>query len=366
MFDLSQAPYRDYKQALNALRSGTQERARFGHQSAHTPERATHDANELERERLAHMLLLFGVASDVGLIRFLLDAEICARCTDSFQGAGDTLSILSLLLVELGDGEPADLLRFWRAKRANFDTNAGGYDIEFLFCQYTPERVFELLAEQDPQAQQDLMARYDPREILEDLPRWRRSLTRRYPRRVEQLADYAEDWAETFGDPDAQLNFGLQNAQTPDERARLYQRLQRHPEALREWRLVAEEADSAWDQASALRSAMECAAQAGIETTTEARALDDLRHQIPNWNGLGLGRMSTQACYALAATARSTQTGGSLWATARSWHADLDSFTLVGLKTALQAAELWGSTRDQQALQAAHDAEHTRIYGGEE
>lgn len=366
MFDLNAPPYRDYKEALEALRSGAQERSRFAYQAAHSPERAKHDANELERERLAHMLLLFGVASDVELIRFLLDAEISARATDSFQGAGDTLSILSLLLVEFGEEDTADLPRFWQAKQANFDTFAGGYDIEFLFCQHPPERVFALLAEQDPESAESLKKRYDPTQLVEDLPRWRRSLTRRYPRRVEQLVpDFAEDWAETFGDLDAELNFGLQNAQTPEARARLYQRLERAPEALREWRLAAEEADSDWDQASALRSAMECAANAGIETKGEAQRLDQLRHQIPNWNGLGLGRMSTHACFALAAVAQTPEIGEELWARARSWQADLDSFTLVGLEAALQAAELWGTPLDQQALRTAHDAEHARIYGKE-
>lgn len=363
MLDLNQPPYARYREALDRLRRDPQTWPEFGYQAAHTPERAHHDAQESERERIAHMLLLFGVTSDAGLIRFLLDSEIQARRADSFQGAGDTLCILSLLLVELGDGDSADLLRFWAAKRANFDTFAGGYDIAFLFCQQPPEQVLALLQAQAPDALEALK-RYDPEEIVEGLPRWRRSLSRRYPRQQAQLIpDYAESWAETFGDRAAELHFGLQRAQTPADRARLYARVDQHGDAHLAWREAAEQADTPWDQASALHSAMVSAALAGHETVEEAQILDRLRHEIPNWAGLGIGRMSTQACFALAAAAQSPEPGRTLWRTARSWQADLESFTLVGLRDALKAAALWGSPEDIQALQQAHDAEHARIYG---
>jgi hypothetical protein len=366
MLEMTQPPYKQYSEALDALRRGARERTSFGYLAAHTQERGHHDVNERERERLTHMLLLFGVASDVALIRFLLDAEICARARDSFQGAGDSLSILSMLLVEFGDGDPADLLRFWQAKSANFDTAAGGYDIEFVFCQHPVPQVLEILEAHDPQARAQLEARYDPQDIVEDLERWRAALPRHYPRDPAQLEPhFAESWAETFGDTEGQLRFGLGNATTPKDRAYLYRRLERHADALQAWREVAETAASDWDRASALNSAIEAAALAGIESITEVRTLDTLRHKVPNWGGLGIGRMSTHACFSLAAAARTPEIGEELWARARSWQADLESFTLVGLQAALEAADLWGSPQDREALQAAYDQEHQRIYGEE-
>ena len=366
MLDLSQPPYRQYTEAMREARNSELTRARFSYQHAHTEERGDHDANALDRERLTHILLLFALASDVELIRFLLDQEICARARGSSQGAGDTLTILSLLLVKHGDGDPADLLRFWRAKQANFDTSAGGYDIEFVFCQHPVARVLEVLDAHDPEASAQLEARYDPADIVEDLERWRASLTRRYPRSPAELVGiHAESWADTFGDTEGQLRFGLLNASGPRDRAALYRRLERHADALEAWREVADTAESDWDRASALNRAIEAAALASVETTSEVRTLNTLRHQVPNWGGLGIGRMSTQACFSLAAAAHTPEIGEELWATARSWQADLRSFTLLGLRTALQAAQRWGAPEDREALEAAIDVEHRRIYGEE-
>ncbi len=363
MFDLERPPYRDTLQALKQARTSPGTWSRFAYRAAHSAERADHDRNEAARWRLAHMLLLFGVASDVALVRFLLDAEIQARRTDSFQGAGDALTILSLLLVEWGQGETADLVRFWRAKRANFDTYAGGYDIDFVFCQHPPEQVFAHLAQDDPDAMAS-MKRYDPAQILAGLPRWRRALRRRYPRSAAELVpDHAQAWAEAFGDTKAELHYGLQQAQTPADRARLYARLGHPSEALSAWREAAERAESPWDEASALRSAIVCAAQAGVETLEEVQRLDALRGEIPNWGEVGLGRMATQACFSLAAACKTPAHGQALWRTARSWQAELTSFTLVGLRAAQDAAALWGTPEEQGAIQAAHDAEHARIYG---
>lgn len=363
MLDLDRPPYRDYVQLLDALRRSDDVWPLVAYEEHHTAERGTHDVNGSERARLVHILQLRAAPEDLGLVRRLLDAEIEARHKDSFQGAGDVLAVLSLLLLELGDGDPEDTWRFWSAKRANFDTFAGGYDIDFVFAQRPADEVLALLQERSPDAVHALR-RYDIPQIVDGLERWRGKLAGRYPRMLEDLTTRdAEAWAEVFGDQEAQERFGLLHAMTAVERARLFRRLGEHRKAVPEWRAAAALAESAWDTAARLRDAVVDAAKVPMAAMAEVEQLDALRAEIPCWNEVGLGRMATQACYALAAVTSEDEGGQELWATAERWRRELESFTLVGLRTAVTAAERWGTPEDVQALRHAVDVECARIHG---
>lgn len=364
MLEFDSPPYTSYIRLLESLRESDLQRPKVAYREQREPGRGTHDANGTERARLAHMMLLFAVASDVELVRFLLDAEITARRNDSFQGAGDTLTILSLLLLEFGDSDASDTWRFWLAKRANFDTFAGGYDIEFVFSQLAPRQVLKLVEERAPAGESEMLERYNLAEIVDGLDDWRVSLAGRHPRSEADLTtNDCEHWAELFGDLAGQERYGLQNAATPEARAHLYRRLGRHADAVAAWRAAADAATSAWDRASRLSSAVSDAAKASLDTLEDVSQLDALRRHIPSWNNVGLGRMSTQACYELAAAVENPDTGRRLWLTAEGWRGELASLSLVGLQAAVSAAEKWGESEDVANLRSAALAEHERIFG---
>ena len=141
MLSLQRQPYARYVEILDELREPGADRSSVAFEVTRSEGRGIYDLNELERCRLARILQVRGEARDVELIRFLLDQEIQARRNDSLQGDGETLTLLSALLVRYGDAN--DTIRFWKAKKANFDTWAGGYDIEFVFAFLPPHAVFE-------------------------------------------------------------------------------------------------------------------------------------------------------------------------------------------------------------------------------
>ncbi len=85
----------------------------------------TDDANYTNRLRLAYYLLYFQV-DDEDTIVYLFQEELKDRETNSFQGIGNTLRILTKLLRKYNvQDQYAELLK--RAKNANFDC-ACGYD----------------------------------------------------------------------------------------------------------------------------------------------------------------------------------------------------------------------------------------------
>ncbi len=364
MIDLEQQPYRHSVELLSALRESDGPRDRVTFEEVRTEVRGTHDRSGPERARLAHVLLLEGTPEDVEIARFLLRQEVTARRRDSFQGAGDPLAILSMLLVQWGQPDSDDTWLFWTAKTANFDTFAGGYDIEFVFAQLEPNDVLQVIREHGSSEDLEMLAKYDTAEILRSLPEWRVSLATRYPRTVEDMDSRdCEAWADLFGDVAGVERFGLQNAETPDARARLYRRLERYDAAVREWRSAAAAAESSWDRVSRLGNALTDAARVPMPMSAEVDAIDALRSEIPSWNEVGLGRMTTQACYELAA-ALDGEEGPRLWRIAEGWRRGLTSFSLVGLRAALAAAHEWGSDAEVATLQSEIDAEHQRIYGG--
>ena len=88
-------------------------------------ERGTDDANYTNRLRLAYYLL-YNRIDDERAVVYLFQEELEDRETNSFQGIGSTLRILTWLLGKYNRGHSYDHL-LERAKNANFDC-ACGYD----------------------------------------------------------------------------------------------------------------------------------------------------------------------------------------------------------------------------------------------
>ena len=85
----------------------------------------TRDANYLNRMRLAYYLL-YGRIDDEDAIVYLFQEELKDRKSNSFQGIGDTLNVLTSILKRYNnDGRYNGMLE--EAKNANFDC-ACGYD----------------------------------------------------------------------------------------------------------------------------------------------------------------------------------------------------------------------------------------------
>lgn len=89
----------------------------------------TSDENYTNRNRLAHYLL-YAHIDDEQMILFLFEEELKDRQTNSFQGIGDSLNILTTLLQRYNISGKYNKL-FEAAKNANFDC-ACGYDAGFL------------------------------------------------------------------------------------------------------------------------------------------------------------------------------------------------------------------------------------------
>jgi hypothetical protein len=359
VLDLHEPPYRGYLELLDALRVSALAWPRVAYAEAHCEERGTHDAHELERARVAHLLLFDASPRDLSLMRFLLDQEIAARSSDDFQGAGDALTILSLLLLEHGDS--SDAWRFWQAKRANFDTWAGGYDLEFVLACLSPQQLEQMLEQRAPD-DLDLLEDYDLEALHAEMGGWRTQMDGRYPRGAEQLTvTDCEIWAELFGDREGLERYGLLGACTPEARACLYRRLERHEDAVACWRAAAARAPSSWDRISLLTHALGDAAKVPLASLDEAAQIDRLRAEVPSWPEVGLGRMATQACYELAAAVDDPACGRALWETAQRWRAELDSFPLAGLRAAREAACRWGTPCEREELTEEIADERARI-----
>lgn len=91
----------------------------------HSEELGTFDKNYANRTRLCYALYynVSEVPDKIALVRGLFIEELKDRETNSLQGIGDNLEILTSMLIELG--EPSDSELFGRAKNANFDCACG-------------------------------------------------------------------------------------------------------------------------------------------------------------------------------------------------------------------------------------------------
>lgn len=350
MLDLSRAPYRLTLDLIAALRKDPAAWDRVRCTLTHDAGRGTVDENEGRRGQVACLLALCGPRDDADLLRRLLSEEIAARRAASDQGAGETLLALSTLLLECGAADDAVL--FWAAKIANFDTWAGGYDLEFVFALGDPEATRRALIARG-EAQTTTLQSLDLAELVAELPAWRATLSERVPRDLASLKLAAAlEIAEVFEDREAIERLGLAAAGGPADLARLYRRLGQPAVALLHSRAVAAAATTSWDRAAAHVQAVRDAARAQADALVDVEALDALRQEIPSWPRVGLGRHATQVAYELAAV-QPAPTGAAVFARAQLWRAELTGFPLAGLEAASRAAEKWGSPEEQAELGAA-------------
>ena len=113
----------EQSEVYRALKSGETASVQY---SGYKDEKwGTRDANYLNRMRLAYYLL-YGRIDDEDAIVYLFQEELKDRTSNSFQGIGDTLNVLTSILKRYNnDGKYNGMLE--EAKNANFDC-ACGYD----------------------------------------------------------------------------------------------------------------------------------------------------------------------------------------------------------------------------------------------
>ena len=102
---------------------------------------AIYDKNHTSRKKLCYALTynVCEIMDKEKIIRELFIEELKDRETNSFQGIGDNLEMLTSLLLEIGD--PADKPLLERAKNANFDCYCG---YEARIIEPTPLDEFSL------------------------------------------------------------------------------------------------------------------------------------------------------------------------------------------------------------------------------
>lgn len=121
--DLLRAEILKQREVYLALKAGRQDSVCY--KSYRDPEFGTQDANYENRLRLAYYLL-YEKVEDEEVIFWLFQEELADRESNSFQGIGAALEILTFLLARYNAGHSYDTW-FQRAKNANFDC-ACGYD----------------------------------------------------------------------------------------------------------------------------------------------------------------------------------------------------------------------------------------------
>lgn len=107
------------------------DKADYVYRAQHSEEWGTSDKNYSARMRLCYALYydVCEVPDKRALVRELFGEELKDRESNSFQGIGDNLEMLTSMLLELG--EPPESELFERAKNANFDC-ACGYEPRVL------------------------------------------------------------------------------------------------------------------------------------------------------------------------------------------------------------------------------------------
>lgn len=362
MLDLRRPPYIAARALLEALRDGRGSWREVACRLHHVPGEGMVDLHGPARARVAHLLQLEATADDRDLLRFLLDQEIAARRGESGQGGGPTLSLLSALLLDHGDEE--DVWRFWCARRANFDTMAGAYDLEFVFAAAPPERARALVEHLGGPSDRALLARLDLRALRAGLPAWRARLTERFPRAAEDLdAAEVEAWAELFGDDALLERLALARVADPEELARHHRGRGRHAEAVDAWLQALAGAEAPWDRLSVLARLLEDAAEAPRDLSEALAVAEALWPRVPGLGEVGLGRQLVVGVLRLAAATESPELGGRALDLGLAWGAEVSWLPLAGLEAGLTAARRWGQPAQVEALQRAVGRERRRLRG---
>ncbi|MEI0477054.1 hypothetical protein [Brachyspira pulli] len=149
--------YKIFEELLNCLENDDKEKFQekvniFVYKKDNEAE-YTKDKNYIERLKLVLSILyhknrneLMNKKSFEDLLLFLFEEEIKDRQTNSYQGIGTSLEIISFLFVKLYNGHINKLLSkykdlFYKAKNANFDCNCGYHVDDY---DYYNERLDEL------------------------------------------------------------------------------------------------------------------------------------------------------------------------------------------------------------------------------
>ena len=119
-------------------------KSEYVYKKEYTEQWGNTDCNYLNRKRLCYGLFFnvceVGEPQMENMIRELFEEEIISRENESFQGIGDNLELLTVLMKKYR--RPGDQELFERSKNANFD----------CFCGYDPERSYNESYNPDPES----------------------------------------------------------------------------------------------------------------------------------------------------------------------------------------------------------------------
>lgn len=115
----------EQKEVYEKALAGDLETVRY--KKRYSKEWGVSDEHWINRLRLAYYLIFNNIYNEELTLR-LFEEEVIDRETDDFQGIGETLNILTVILNRFNDGGKYDEL-FERAKYANFDCSLG-YEAE--------------------------------------------------------------------------------------------------------------------------------------------------------------------------------------------------------------------------------------------
>ena len=331
-------------------------------------DRGEYDGNARSRHQALLELQYDCQPSDVELVRYLFEQEIEAAATNSFQGCGDSLTLSALLLARFRD--PADVALFAQAKLANFDT-ACGFPLQFMWI-VGGEDAPQMLKKSHPELWEPLFADNDEAAVPPaELAEWWESINRDYPQaeRDETLPARYER-ALAFDDLERArelLDQRVEQTLDASERIRIakyeYARLGDYREAARYAELEAEASDPGWDLASALRDVVSLRRQAGDFDRAQhaAQRLDGALDAFDDWIGLGLGRMAIHEVFELAVAHPDLRAALQVFQLADKWYGRSHDLAMVGLQSAVAAAQRCGVAEKAHEYQALAEAEQKRI-----
>lgn len=243
----------------------------YCYQEGHDKDKGTFDKNYVRRQRLCYALLFFGQTRKGwtkeeyhALIRGVFKQELMDRETNSFQGIGANLEILTQLLQTCDS--PKDKPLFERAKNANFDCHCG-----YVVQHYGyPDRPDGFSLEDGINTMIDLQENDAARRLI---ALWKESKGT-LEKNDYRILGYWQKW------------LGSREQEADARRAELEKTL-------------LEDKDNAWEICSVCEQLLRVLIEAGMWEEARERLMwmrEWLKPAREQWWGIGLGRFALEDC----------------------------------------------------------------------
>lgn len=326
--------------------------------------------NYVKRHALAIALQYDWRLEDKELIKFLIINEVEDRKNDSFQGCGDSLTLISYLLAKYK--EPENIWLFEEAKCANFDTFCGYYS-EFIFsagieatCKYLEK--FELTENNKylfklKNELQSIFTEKDIEEFLERMESW-------FPDRIEkESTETLLERAIEFNDyNEGERLLGVLEKEDNCDYGSLYYRaksLENYPKAILYQERILETAKNAQEKVSSLHniSEMYCLNLDFLNAFETSKKWYSLLDLFDDWRQIGLGRFCAENWFDICL---GLYNQNSKYALDSFKYGDamvrkLKNYSLQLLEKAYKCSEYIGSSRDKRYYWKMVEKEKKRI-----